>query len=325
MWKAGAITGFICYLLIVSASILSNAAVVAYLLRQWKLSTPYTFIVLHIHVSKLLEGISTLPFIFSYNNGLCYTAEMVHYYSVMMNAFCVSMLVHYYCVSVFDTFHYSREFIRRYGYYVLICTPLLVLFRFLDERYKRTNEPWCIIHSVITQPLYFFTYFFWIWLLLVTSVVRVSYATYNVHRRGDAVIAWRFFSTIGFYTMIALLNWIPMNVIAAMRTNADDDESTVDRLSEQFPFYICGVLYAIIFFRDHEKLEKCEDYHAQNDRMTSNDGKHLSVSSSGSFRLDTVVHFRTTDIMQMLDNRESLSMVENPVIIPMQVMKKDIP
>jgi hypothetical protein len=225
-----------------------------------------------------------------------------------MHVFSVAMLVQYYCVSIFDTQNYTKEFIKNYGYYLLIILPMIVFFRLLDDHYRDVDFPWCVVHSLVKDPLYFFTFFLWIWVSLIFSSIRVVLATQHVYKTTTQTMAWSFFSSVGFYAIIALINWIPTSTMSILYSNPEDDQTTVSRLIDYFPFYVCGILYAIIFFRDRERLEKCEEY-----QKKTTGSKSFAADSLGS---DTVVHFRKDTIMEMLDERESSNSIGglNPML-----------
>lgn len=315
-WTDSETIAFVFYFIISVFAILGNLAVVIYLLRLGRLSTPYTFIIFHLHVAVLVEGIVTIPYLFTYSHELCYAAEIVHYYCVLMHAASVAMLVQFYCVSIFDAYHNSKEFLKKYGYYILVTFPLIALFRLMDAHYKNIEYPWCIAHSVMEATLYFWTFFFWIWILLLISTVYVVWATLKVYYQTDFQMAWRFFSTIGFYTIIAFLNWIPTSVISSIHDRLSKDREKA-QLIEAFPFYFCCLLYAVIFFRDKEKLEDCEEYQ----KAIEATGPKPIIDAS--LHRPTIVEFQTADIMDMLENRVSTEMSGLNPMVALEILKNN--
>jgi hypothetical protein len=223
--------------------------------------------------------------------------KFVHYYFGVMTVVSLILLVSMYCVSIAENQAWRKEIIRKYGTYMIIGIPFVVLFRLVDSDYLVRQYPWCVIDPNINSPVYLLTYFIWMCVGLAYSVTRVSFATYYVYwTTKDTFITWQLFSSIGFYVLGAILIWFPPIIINIAYNNIDDadTENYQLRYARSFPLYIGGILYTIVFVRDHEKLEKLEEYH-----QTS-----APEAEGGDLEGDVAMNIQASDFMDLLNTHD---------------------
>jgi hypothetical protein len=251
---------------ILAALSITGALLVGYsILRYSKSHTTFSNVVFALHVSLCINEIATLPYVFSGNNVICIMAEMVHYYSTLMNYFSLAVLIQAHMCNVIDELRAMfMGPIERYGLYIVYLAPLMVLFRFIDPLYSDTLHPWCTVHASSREPLYVLTYYMWLYMVIVVCTLEVFLSTFYIYRRTDKYMAWRYFSSIGFYMLIALAEFLPNVIITAVYASTDDDGNFDNRIGSYIPLYISGILYTIIFFRDRDAIENFEAYREQN-------------------------------------------------------------
>jgi len=283
---------FLFYYIIGVISILGCALVIAYLLRFGKFHTPFTYVVLYLHISLCLEEIVTLPYLFNEIPTICYIAEMLHYYAVLMNITSVVVIVQIHLCNVIDSMQHYMTRIEKYGPYCIIGFPCIVFLRLIDPVYQETQYPWCVIHANPFNPLLFFTYYLWIYLALTLCLIRCLQSAYYIHLRADMYLAWKYFRAIGGYTFIALLAWLPTTITTVLNANPDDDGSTVIRLYSYLPLYISGLCYTLIFFHDKEAIASFEAY-----RGLLPPGQE-DTTQSGYFVLDVSVKALLFDLVR---------------------------
>lgn len=304
-WNAHDRGLFVFYYIFGAISMILNGAVLVNMFKRGKFATSFTHIIFALHVSIIVEEIVTLPYAFSDIQAICIMAELIHYYCVLLHMVCVACLVLTYYSALFEDRYHFRDFLEKYGMYLIYLFPCIILFRLCDSNYENVEYPFCVIHAATFEALYFFTYYLWIWLVLAGSVFFVTFATYHIYIKSDALIAWRFISSVGVYIMAAFVGWLPTTIIALAFSNPDDDGSTDQRMGSYVPVYASGLLYAFIFFKDRQSIFQFEAYSRSERQATKDDGfsidgldlMHMLRSSVGmddaKFRGTSEVEFTT--------------------------------
>jgi len=268
-WNENELQWFMIYYILAFFSITGAILVAISILRSKKYHTTFSSVVLCLHISLCINEITLLPYVFSGNQIICSIAEIIHYYTTLMNYFALFILVQAHMFNMLESYRKIMiPFLERYGLYIICILPMMTFFRFLDEHFYDVSYPWCSIHSSSLNPLYFFTYELWMWLILSSCLLEVIVSTYYIYRKGDSWIAWRYFCTIGFYMIIALGGFLPNAIIITVYNHEDDDGSFSLRLTSFLPFYISGILYTIIFFLDRDAIENFELYRDRNEGIS---------------------------------------------------------
>lgn len=260
-WNEEQTSWYATYYALAVLSIGGAIAVIISIFRLRKSRTTFTNVVFCLHLSLMLDEITTLPYAFNSNSTFCVIIEMIHYYATLMNYFSLAILIQAHMCNVIESFRPYMSFLEKYGIYIICIAPLMVLFRFADTLYESPEYPWCCVHASILDPLYILTYYLWMWLVLCICSIQVATSTYYIYLKTDGYMAWRYFATIGFYMFIAIGQILPTTIITAMYSDADDDGSFSTRVGSFLPEYISGILYTFIFFRDREAIENFEVYH----------------------------------------------------------------
>jgi hypothetical protein len=295
VWNAHDRGLFLFYYIFGAVSLILNGAVLADMWKGGKFATSFTHIIFALHVSIVVEEIVTLPYVFNDIQAICIIAELIHYYCVLLHMVCVACLILTYYSALFEDRYNFRDFLEKYGIYLIYLFPCIILFRLCDSNYENVQYPFCVIHAATFDALYLFTYYLWVWFVLAGSVLFVMFASYHIYRKSDALIAWRFICSVGVYILAALIGWLPTTIIALAFSNPNDDGSTDQRMGSYVPVYASGLIYAFIFFKDRHSIFQFEAYSRNERQATKDEG----------FNIDGL------DLMHML--RSSIGMDENKV------------
>lgn len=273
-WTDYELRCFVAYYILAGFSISGAILVATTIVRSTSMSSPFTKIVLCLHLSLCLDEISLLPYAYSNSLTMCSIMEIVHYYVTLVNYCSLFILVQ---AHLFNTMEHWRTsaisvFIEKYGVHIVFIFPLIVFFRFMDSGFDAFAYPWCIIKPDTANPLYFMTYFFWMYVLLGGSLLEVIVSTYYIYLRTDAWMTMRYFSTIGLYMTIAIIGLFPTFVISIVfNAESDDDPGITPPMITFIPVYVSGILYTGIFFYDREAIMNFDLYRQLNRNISKAD------------------------------------------------------
>lgn len=241
---------FVAYYVIAGISACCSVFVCFTLLAFASLKSTATQLLLLLHITLLCEELSTLPFVFTSNRGICSAIAFLHFYSGFANAVSIGLLVilfRYHFME--DTFGFTN-FIQKYSVYLVSIIPLITLLPFITNSYNNDNDVWCTMetNSVTTNVWAFCTFFVWTWLILVFSTLVLMQTMFKVYSI-DKDMGMRIFCTTGMYSIIAILSWVPRTAARFWNGNNENMDRTAF-LYSYFPVYISGILYTVVFLRE---------------------------------------------------------------------------
>lgn len=267
---------FIAYYVVAAVSAICSLLVCWTLRVFGSLKTTATQLLLLLHLTLLCEELSSLPYVFNFNNGLCAFMAFLHFYAGFANAVSIGLLVISYRYHFMDDAHNIMKFIHKYSVYLVTLVPLVTLLPFITNGYMNDNEVWCTMqtNSATTNAWAFGTFYCWAWLIMVISTVVLSVTMYQVYSI-DKEIGMKLFSTTGMYAIISILSWVPRTASRFFNVNNEDMDNTAF-LYAYFPLYISGILYTIVFMREKKALLLF-------DRLSDWTGSDIDISVSFSW------------------------------------------
>lgn len=247
--------GFILYYIFGILSILGNTYVSVTLARMGLLTSP-TKLVLYLHLTLILENISTFPNIFNTDSRLCEFVALVRTYSGLANSFvvlCLVLLYRYWFVEdkwkILPLVTKNREFI-------IFGLPLISLFPFITNSYGDSHSYFCTLKrdDVSDKVWGLVLYVFLLAVAISLSCAIMSQTVINV-LITDSRYASKLFRSVGFYATFSIISWIPRALAQV---------GVLSYLSTFYLTYISGILYVIVFFYERESFKAYEQNSAFN-------------------------------------------------------------
>jgi hypothetical protein len=274
---------FIFYYILAAFGILGSAHVLFTIIHRFKyVCACSTHLILMLHFSLLAEEILGLPYLFHWDRTLCsVTAALFEYFGIL-NILVVGCMVYAHRYSILDpTIKLPKWFLKR-GCVLLFLLPCIVFVFFIYNIYVRSDSPWCNIPYSVGVEWYGFLYSVWIWIVLAGSILSSVDLTVRLSFTSKRLLK-SYCTTIGLYTLVSLLCWIPRTVT---RFVTENDTETI-RFISLIPIYVSGILYTIIFKKNRTMLEEYE-----------------------SSRMDSMI-IEQTDLMFLFDMKDRQSLTSN--------------
>lgn len=216
-----------------------------------------TKLVLYLHVTLLLEELSTIPYLYNGNHGLCEFMGFLHLYSGMTNSVVVLfMTLIYRYIFIEDTYKVSQFITARLEFLIFI-PSLVSALPFTTSSYGEVESAWCDIENSTDSSAIWATllFFGWICTLIVISGIVFCVTVWRVHKT-DPEMAKRLLRTIGLYGMVSVVAWLPRVV---------SREHVMRKEYGNIIVFISGVLYFFIFLQQKSALKLFEVFMAQNE------------------------------------------------------------
>jgi hypothetical protein len=251
------------YYFLACLSIIGNVLVLWSLWKIRKSVTCFTCLLGYLHGTTIIEEILVLPFLYKPDYTLCLVVESLQCYFGFMNIMTVAMLVEAHLTNIFEDKYEVRTKIVTYSKYVLFGVPLIVFFGFFNGAFTQSHTAFCVVPSQLDNIVFLFFYYLEIWILLFYSVSRMIYSWTRIYYY-DSLLASKYFSSIGFYIIVAIVSWVPRSVIRFSDQAAEDDDagSSDDNsvandlfLAAFYPLQIAGILFAVIYFREKAAIK----------------------------------------------------------------------
>lgn len=274
------------YLIVASIAIIGSLHVLGTILYGFRtINTCSTLLILFLHFSLVAEEISALPYLYKSDSTLCKVMEAFFEYFGLMNIVVVGFMVYAHRWSIMNPSIRIRGIIIKLGIVFIFLFPAITFLPFLEDIYTVPKDsPWCSLpyDSNSRDTKWFLgVYLIWVWVVLICSVLSTIDLTIRLsftHRR----ILKSYLTSIGLYTLVSLLCWIP-------RTSAriSGTDTNLVRFFAYLPIYISGMLYTLIFRRSRRNME---DYEVS--------------------RIDSYV-LEQTDFLFLLDEKDRYSLTSN--------------
>lgn len=241
------------FVLAVIAIIMTTVACCLILRFGDRRASTATRLLLSIFITLLVEEITTLPFVYTWNNSFCGFVAVVHTYSGLANAIAIGSLMMYFHCS-----HTCNEripfamstLIRDWSRFAIFVFPFITLLPFSTNSFGRDDVLWCRIQTTdqvgnLWSVLVFHLWVVAIMLIAVVMISRSIYAAYKIHMK----IGGRLLSSIGSYSMVAFVIWLfRLTVIIGSFFTADRSSELL--FVSELVIQIMGIAFSVIFFLD---------------------------------------------------------------------------
>lgn len=274
--------GFVIYFILSSISIIANSLVVWSLKKLRRSSSCFTYLLYYLHFTYVLEQILTMPFLFKGNYTFCTIVQSFQCYFGLMNILVVALLVEAHLTTIFDDPYDLKTKIVLYGKYVFYCVPLIGFLGFVNNTFTYPHSAFCIVPSALTSLTFLFFYYVEIWLLLLYTSIRMIFSFCKIYQM-DRLLAHKYFSSIGWYIIVAILSWLPRSIIRFSFPFAEDDDDNGDDNAEAntlflgsfYPMILSGLAFAYIYFREKASIKTFALYNRRTEEV-SLDGEYFS-------------------------------------------------
>jgi hypothetical protein len=258
--------GYIIFYILAGFSMTGSIYVIATILRYGSQKSCFTFLLLYFHISMFGQEIVTLPYTYNSVANLCVAMQFFHFYFGLMNIILVGLLVEAHRGTIFDENKETVMFIKNNGIYFFLGIPMITVLPFITSSYDITDDVYgfCTLPYQLSSAWALGIYYAWVWVILFYCIGVSTYGTIKIYRK-DKVLGKMFLSTIGLYTVIAILLWIPRSLERAAQINSKVPNAQ-SYFTSYFPINISGILCTLIFLRKRKSLKNFSD--GDNDRMT---------------------------------------------------------
>ena len=270
------ISVIIVYFIIAAISALCSIFVIATLLKYGMWRTSATKLLLALHSLLLMEEITELPLVFNDVAALCKAIEFLHIFFFLASTITIGLLVVSYRFYFFEDTYSVMNTIDKYWLHLITIIPSFSLIPFCiaiannDDIVSDVGaDEWCTIDTSGTLLyLVMFIYFYsLVWMILLVSAIVLGYTMYQVYTL-DEMVGKQLITTIGLYSIVSLLSYIPITYVR-MSYFSDHDPGSDFWLVAFLPFYFAGILYTMIFLSEKKSLRLFEHAIAQNRELFS--------------------------------------------------------
>ena len=241
------------YYVLAGISVLCSVFVVSTLWMHGSLKTNSTRLILCLHIAIICEEISALPYAYNANDDLCEAIAFLHFYFGLSSIVAIGFLVISYRYHFFTETVRVSTFIKNWSIILVVVIPLITLLPFISRSYDTHKGPWCAVSGKKRDHSWAFGVFFaWVWVILGSSAFSLSYTMIEIYNI-DPTIGRKMFSTVGMYSIISIVTWIPRT--AAQIINFRRGSLTTNQwLYSYIPLYIAGILYTMVFLTEKKAL-----------------------------------------------------------------------
>lgn len=244
---------YIIFYIVAAISFVCSVYVTASILKFGS-DAPSTKLVLFIHITLLIEDISSLPYVFNYNDNLCKIMGFIHIYSGLANVVVVgSMMVTYRYLFIEDTWHICA-FIVKWANYLVFAFPLITLLPFITDSFgEEDGNTWCGLGNKndIARIWIICVFYGWILIILISSSASLINTIWTVYK-ADPEMALKLFNSIGLYATITILSWIPRGISKIKMID------TFQSVWGYYFIYFSGFFYFLVFLSEKRSLQLLE-------------------------------------------------------------------
>ena len=304
------------YFIVAAISAICSLFVASTLWFCGSLRTAATQLLLLVHLTLLMEEVSSLPYLFNDSSGLCTTMAFLRFYSGLGNAMSLGLLVISYRYHFMEDTIGIIPFIEKYCTSIVGILPLITLLPFVTNSYKNNNEVWCFMETdtIVSNMWAFLVFYAWAWVILIFSTIVLVYTIYEVCMI-DKEMGKLLCSTTGMYATISILAWIPRSV-ARFAHFGQRDLGNEAYLYAYFPIYIAGIIYTFVFMREKSALLLFDRLSDWNNESTGNRESGASFSWEDSQHRSELLRSRSSSAAALSD-RLSLSPSKRGVYAPL--------
>lgn len=214
-----------------------------------------------LQVTQLLEDLSSFPFYGTIR--LCKFAAFIRNYSGLSN-----VIVGYLMTDTAKEFLFAndimpKEFHEITANHLLLIFgfPLITLLPYISDSYGIIDSTWCSFKTDNYGNMWIFIVFLsWVWIFLLASVfILVKCICWS---RMDPKVSTALFQSIGIYSVVTIVCWIPRSILRMGLQYALGNSQTykIYIYVAVVLTYVCGILYAVIFYQERETLVAFEEF-----------------------------------------------------------------
>jgi hypothetical protein len=279
----------IVYYVFAGASILCSGFVVLTLWFHGSLRTSATRLLLALHITLVCEELTSLPYVYNGNPDICTGTAFLHYYFGLASIVAVGFLVVSYRYHFFPDLSGVNKFIQSWALPLVALFHLITFLPFITATYQEHQGPWCSIGGHRNDHTWTFAVFYvWVWLILFFSAVWLVITMVQIYKI-DRLSGHRLFSTVGMYSIVSIITWIPRTVEQV--TNFTSGKlNAAEWIISYLPLYVAGILYTLVFLTEKKALILFDSAFRM-DQRDFDERTHSSFSWEGSsFRFTNSSH-----------------------------------
>ncbi len=235
-----------CYFFACIAILLSLYAFVSISLLPTK--TIARQVLLYLHLSLIVEQIVLFPFVYTSNTTLCRITGFIHTYSGLSNVIAMWLITTYSINYIHCSFPIVDQFVYRWKEVLCFLFPLITIVPLIKNDYGEQNDAWCELtylhkkneESLVLTILF---YYFWVWLFIVLSLLKIFYVVIDSARTGGFATVKSVLTNAGAYGIISLISWIPHTI----RKIYEGQLSEQQDLGLTIPIYATGIFYGLLY------------------------------------------------------------------------------
>jgi hypothetical protein len=202
-----------------------------------------------LHVTLFFKNLADLPTAWKDNLGLCKFMGCLHCYSSISNIIVIALLSahHYSYINAENYAERINEFIRKYGFMLIVVIPLIAVLPFSTDSYGISLGQWCDLPATNnTANDWDLVLFFYpsLIILFITSI-QLSYSTYRVAKYEPELFMTLFLST-GSYILISVVVLVP-RIVFRLSHSKSFTSSNVNAVITLMPLELAGILYFCVY------------------------------------------------------------------------------
>lgn len=244
-------------------SLLLTSYVLYFLLRRSTRSN-FSKAILYLHVTQVIDVISSLPNIYSNDDSLCAFIGFLHYYSGLANV-CSGAAINivlYRSLFVSEGFDSLAKYLKYWHEIFVFVFPLLTILPFSTGSYGNTiydddvSLGWCSMkRGNVGTGWAFGVLYAWVWLILFSSSCCFTLVLYRVYRTYSD-LAPKLIKLFGIYPLVLACSWSMrsmrrITMIAALKLEPSSFYN--------IPIYISGIVYFCVFLTKYEVWKEYEE------------------------------------------------------------------
>jgi hypothetical protein len=238
------------YYVFAAVSTLCSIGVIVSILKVGFDTSP-SKLVLCLHLTMLVENLTSIPDLYCMNNGLCSFLGFLRTYFGVSNALVLLMIVlHYRFIFIIDQFN-IKDFISMHREKIIFFTPIFTILPFSTNSYGATRGIWCSVKSDnISDDIWSFAiYYIWIMAIVCFSALTMLDTIFQVYL-ADKSLAQSLVKSTGMYAVVLILSWLP-RILARF--------NVISYINGNIFLYFSGIAYGIIYISERNSLSLFEE------------------------------------------------------------------
>jgi hypothetical protein len=199
--------------LAILAIIFDTTVIYHFLYKIGTFTAATTYLVYLLHVTSLLQNITTIPILYTGNQGLCAFVGFLHYYFGLLNIAAISLLtVVYYRYTTATNQRINRGVHAVLWMRYASVLALITLLPFSTDSYGATYDgTWCSVRyghpdSILWSVLVFYLWAFFAIVFCGGTCVYIVFYT----AKHDISLSRSIYSSLGVYIAVTLCYLIPI-------------------------------------------------------------------------------------------------------------------